>query len=256
MRELMPSFTVPDGYRAVFDPAAGVVEAETALAVARAGARAAGAELAFSERLLSWRTDGDGCLVETSARRIRTRSLVLATGAWVGQLVPELADLFEVWRIVTVTLRAGQRIAEPPALGAFSVDRPEGLVFGIPDAAGNGFKAGVDAGEIWNPDHPATPPTDDEVSELCRLMAEYVPGAATDPRRDVVEAVACLYTMTRDRRFVLGRLPWAPAVVVAAACSGHGFKFGPAIGAAIADLCRGDERRDLDFIGVERRLHT
>ncbi|MFC8845985.1 MULTISPECIES: FAD-dependent oxidoreductase [unclassified Micromonospora] len=254
LRELMPSFAVPDGYRAVYDPSAGVVEAGTALAVARAGARAAGAELAFGERMLSWRAAGDGCLVETTDRRIRVRSLVLATGAWVGRVVPALADLFEVWRIVTVTLRAGQPLARPPRLGAFSVDRPDGLVFGIPDAAGNGFKAGIDAGEVWDPGRPAAPPTAGETGDLCRLMARYVPGVAADPQRDVVEAASCLYTMTHDRRFVLGRLPWAPPVVVAAACSGHGFKFAPAIGAAVADLCGGADRADLDFVGVRRRL--
>jgi sarcosine oxidase len=32
---------------------------------------------------------------------------------------------------------------------------------------------------------------------------------------------------------------------MAAACSGHGFKFGPAVGAALADLTTGVARPDL-----------
>ena len=75
-----------------------------------------------------------------------------------------------------------------------------------------------------------------------------------DPSADVVEASACLYTMTADRRFVVGTLPATPQVVVAAACSGHGFKFGPAVGEAAADLCAGIDRPDLDFVGVARRV--
>ncbi|BCB83090.1 hypothetical protein Psuf_004030 [Phytohabitans suffuscus] len=121
LRQLMPSLAVPDGYHAVFDPSAGVVAAERAVAVARAGARAAGAELAFGEAMLDWSATGTGCLVQTSTRRLRARWLVLATGAWVGRAVPQLAGLFEVWRIVTVTVRPGQQVAEPPRLGAFSV---------------------------------------------------------------------------------------------------------------------------------------
>ena len=35
------------------------------------------------------------------------------------------------------TVRAGQTRGRPPGLGAFSVDREGGLVFGIPDADGN-----------------------------------------------------------------------------------------------------------------------
>ena len=47
--------------------------------------------------------------------------------------------------------------------------------------------------------------------------------------------------MTPDKRFVVGALPGTPEVVLVSACSGHGFKFGPAIGEAIADLV--DRRR-------------
>jgi sarcosine oxidase len=62
--------------------------------------------------------------------------------------------------------------------------------------------------------------------------------------------------VTPDRRFVVGALPATPQVLVASACSGHGFKFGPAIGEALADLATGTERPDLDFIGVQRLLET
>jgi sarcosine oxidase len=130
------------------------------------------------------------------------------------------------------------------------VDRPEGLVFGIPDVAGNGFKAGIDAGAVWDPEVPVAPPTEAEIAELTGLMTTYVPEITPD----VVETAACLYTMTADKRFVIGALPWAPAVTVAAACSGHGFKFGPAIGEAVADLVQDRPRPDLDFIGTERRI--
>jgi sarcosine oxidase len=249
MRALMPSLAVPAGYRAVYDPAAGVLDASAVLTAARAGARAAGAELVFGERMLSWKSTDAGVSVETTHRTIRAGRLVLAVGAWVGRVLPGLAGLFEVWRIVTVTLRSGQAAAVPPALGAFSVDRPGGLAFGIPDVAGNGFKAGVDAGPVWDPAMPPAPATEAEITALAELMTGYVPG--TQP--DVAEAASCLYTMTADRRFLLGELPGQPSVVVAAACSGHGFKFGPAVGEAIADLATGVERPDLDFISVKRR---
>ncbi|MCE0535729.1 FAD-dependent oxidoreductase [Kineosporia rhizophila] len=252
MARLMPGFQPPSGYRAVHDPSAGVLEAARGLEVARAGARAAGAELVFGETVLSWRQESERCIVTTDQREITCRKLVLSAGAWAGHLVPELAHLFEVWRIVTVTLAPGQEPGQVPQLGCFSVDRPEGLVFGIPDADGNGFKAGVDLGPVWDPTVPATPPTADEIAGLTGLMQQYVPGI----RAEVVEAVACLYTMTADRRFVLGPLPWAPAVTVAAACSGHGFKFGPALGEAVADLVQERPRPELDFIGVQRRLTT
>lgn len=248
--QLMTSFAMPGGHSAVYDPTAGVVEAAAALRVARAGARQRGAELAFGERMVDWCQEPGGDVVVTTDRRtIRADTLVLAPGAWVGGVVPELADLFEVWRILTVTVRPGQWAGLPPGLGCFSVNRPDGLLFGIPDVAGNGVKVGVDARQVWDPVLAPDPPTAAEIARLCALLTTVVP----DLEPDVVDSVACLYTMTADRRFVVGRLPATPRVIVAAACSGHGFKFGPAIGEAVADLVTGRERPDLDFVGVARR---
>jgi cysteine desulfurase/selenocysteine lyase len=41
-------------------------------------------------------------------------------------------------------------------------------------------------------------------------------------------------------------------VLVASACSGHGFKFAPVIGAALADLVTGRARDDLAFLSPAR----
>ncbi|WP_345801639.1 N-methyl-L-tryptophan oxidase [Microbacterium sp. AZCO] len=249
MAELMPGFAVPEGYRAVHDPSAGVIEASRALTALQRSASAHGAELRWGVRAEGWESIQGGVLVRTDAGDLRARTLVIAGGSWMGALVPELAPLLEVWRILTLTVAAGQAVGQPPSLGAFSVDRSEGLVFGIPDADGNGVKLGVDAGAVWDPETPVAPPSDDEIATLQALLAAYVPGIDTTP----VEAAACLYTMTADKRFVLGPLGRAPEVIVASACSGHGFKFGPAVGEALADLATGVARDDLAFISTSRR---
>jgi sarcosine oxidase len=48
-----------------------------------------------------------------------------------------------------------------------------------------------------------------------------------------VETQSCLYTTTADEHFVLER---RGRVVVGSACSGHGFKFAPAVGRRLAGL--------------------
>ncbi|WP_432537154.1 FAD-dependent oxidoreductase [Kineococcus arenarius] len=250
LRSLASGLSLPSGWAAVHDPSAGVVEAAAALQVARDGACGHGAELAFGERVLRWEQTVDGCLVHTDRRTVRAGRLVLAGGAWNGELEPSLAGLFSVWRILTATFRSGQAVAQPPSLTAFSVDRPDGLVFGLPDVDGSGFKVGIDAEHPWDPELAPAPPTAAEVDRLVATATALVPGLEPD----VVEAVACLYTMTEDKRFVLGALPHAPEVVVASACSGHGFKFGPAVGEAVADLCQDVPRPDLEFIGTDRRV--
>lgn len=249
LKHRMPGFRVPDGYGAVYDPSAGVLEAARALAALREVAVGRGAELRYGQRVAGWEAGDDAVEVRTSDGTVRASRLVLAVGPWAAREVPQLADLLEVWRILTVTVEPGQAVAMPPSLGAFSVDRPEGLVFGIPDAAGNGFKLGVDAGEVWDPETPPAPPSVAEIDELRGLIETFVPGIDTSHP----DAAACLYTMTADRRFILGPLAQSPRVLVASACSGHGFKFGAAIGEALADLHENIARPDLDFVSTARR---
>ncbi len=46
----------------------------------------------------------------------------------------------------------------------------------------------------------------------------------------------CFYTNTDDERFILER---RGDVVIGSACSGHAFKFAPAVGERLAALARG-----------------
>ncbi len=249
LQQRMPGLRLPEGYGAIYDPYAGMLEAERAVGALQAEAAAAGATLLFETTLSGWDSTADGVVATTSAGRVRASRIVFTVGSWVSRVFPAFATLTEVWRILTVTVAPGQAAGMPPQLGAFSIDRPEGLMFGIPDADGNGVKIGVDARELWDPEVPVGSLSDAELDSFRGLFSTYLPDLDPTP----VEAAACLYTMTEDRRFILGALPSAPEVIVGSACSGHGFKFAPAIGEALADLAMENARPDLDFISVARR---
>ena len=72
----------------------------------------------------------------------------------------------------------------------------------------------------------------DDVAMIRSYLAAHLP-AANGPND---AATTCLYTMTPDGDFIVDRLPDAPQIVIASPCSGHGFKFAPAIGDILADL--------------------
>ncbi len=237
--ELAPSLSLPEGYGAVHDPDAGVLEAARALAFAQRAAAEAGAELRFGETVLDWAVVDGVVTVRTDRGELRARRLVLAGGPWAGRLLPGAEGFFEVWRILTFTAPAGQGLAQPDALGCFSVDLPEGLVFGLPEVAGSGAKIGIDAGPVWDPETPVAPPTAEEAEALAALLRRFVPGIETEGG----EAVACLYTMTPDKRFVVGPLPGSPEIIAASACSGHGFKHSAGIGLVAAELLTGGRSR-------------
>ncbi|MER5183899.1 N-methyl-L-tryptophan oxidase [Streptomyces sp. NPDC002896] len=247
-----PGLRIPEGYGAVYDPDAGVIDAEGALRAQLALARAAGAQVRDGEPVKGFEPDGSGVVVTTAHGRIRAERLVLCAGPWTGRLLPRLAPALRVTRIVNAYFEAADDgPLAPPGLGVFSLELPQGLVYGIPALGGQGLKVGLDSGDACDPDAPRRPAQPDELALLTDAVRRHLPAAGA-----LRSHLTCLYTMTDDRRFVLGPLSDLPQVVVASACSGHGFKFTPAIGAALADLARGLPRPDLDFLAPARLLES
>ena len=82
--------------------------------------------------------------------------------------------------------------------------------------------------EALNPDEGGSPDPA-LVDRIAAWVRERLPGVDPEP----VESDTCLYTSTADEEFVLER---RGRVVVGSACSGHGFKFAPAVGRRLAAL--------------------
>jgi sarcosine oxidase len=240
LRELVPAFTFPTDHVAVFEPRAGVLAPERAIGATLARARALGATLATDQPLLAWQADAHGVTVTTPAGRHVAERLVLATGAWMGEVLADLALPLVVERNVLAWF-------DPPPgtpTDAFAPDRfpvflhevtPALTWYGFPDF-GDGIKvAQHGGGEATTADAVRRTVDAADLAPLRGLLAAHLPAANGQVRA----AVACPYTRTPDGHFVLDRHPAHPAVIVASPCSGHGFKFAPAIGAVLADLATG-----------------
>ncbi|MFD0521895.1 FAD-dependent oxidoreductase [Paractinoplanes durhamensis] len=247
--EIFPGLRLGDEFGAIYDPAAGVLDAAAAMRSLRELSLAHGVDRRTGCRVEGWNADGEGVTVRTADGLLRADRLVIAAGPWTGALVPELAGLLRVVRIVNIHIGATDPAAvSAPALGPFSVEVPgAGLLYGLPAVDGSALKIGLDHGPADDPDRPQTPVTAAEAATLLGLARRFLPAA----NGDVVDSVACRYTMAPRNRFAVGALAGTPQVLVAAACSGHGFKFGPAIGAGLADLALGKQRPDLDFLSPE-----
>jgi sarcosine oxidase len=93
----------------------------------------------------------------------------------------------------------------------------------------HGLKAGAHhAGEEAVPDEVGEPDP-----AIVERIASWVRERFPDVDPEPAEAQACLYTTTADQSFILER---RDRVVVGSACSGHGFKFAPAVGRRLAAL--------------------
>ena len=122
---------------------------------------------------------------------------------------------------------------------------------GFPLLAGSdGVKLLLDRlGPVVAPDDPDREIESDILERLERYAADTVRGLTGR----VIEATSCRYTLTPDEDFVIDTHPGHPQIVIASACSGHGFKFGIEIGRILAALAVGrDPGRDLSRFRLGR----
>jgi sarcosine oxidase len=132
----------------------------------------------------------------------------------------------------------------------FLLENTDGVFYGFPaDADGVKVAKHHHLDEAVDPDRNvrAVSATDEAVIRLA--LKAHLPDA--DGR--LLAAQTCLYTMTPDGDFIVDRLPECPQIIVAAPCSGHGFKFAPVIGEILADLAvMGHTEHDISCFSLKR----
>jgi sarcosine oxidase len=253
VRHRYPAVRVGDGWQAVLERDAGFVDPEATVRAQLRLAEAAGADLR-AEQVVAIEP-GDEPVVITAEHRYRARSVVVAAGPWAPGLLAAAGLPIVARRKVVAHLAPRDPAAlGPAALPGFVVSDAAGLFYGFPFLTGHGVRIGRhDGGEDTTPEEVDRVVRPEEVAELRALLERVLPDAAGP----LLDAVTCLYTMSPDGDFLLGPLPGAPGVVVATGCSGHAFKFVPALGEALADLATGGAPRvDLGFLDPARFAST
>ena len=255
VRRRFPQFRVPDGWSALLEPGAGFARPERAIAAAAALARMHGAEIREHEQALGWEETAGGVRVRTDRGELEGDALVIAAGAWTPGIAAALGVRLEPRRVVLGWFAPRAPAAcDAARMPAFYVDRPGAPGFyGIPTAPDQGSPAGVKvafhAGTPCDPDAPREPARGDELAALARATAEFAPAAAGR----ALSAATCLYTMSADGHFVVDRMPGCSRTWVACGFSGHGFKFMPVIGEALADLATaGNTDLPVGFLSAAR----
>ena len=247
-RQRFPQFRFRDDQEVVFEKEAGLLNVEQCVLTHVLQARTAGASVAV-ESVRSWSADAMSVHVKTNVNEYRASRLIVTAGAWTRQV---LADL----HVDLTVLRKPQfwhRVETPVwrDVPAFFFETPTGCFYGFPSRDGESIKVAEHTGG-------------DVVSEPTGLDRSLLPGEATSVEAFVkrtttgVVPVAdrysiCMYTMSPDGHFFVDRHPQFPHVVLGAGFSGHGFKFTPVIGQALADLAvDGSTSLPIDFLQLDR----
>jgi sarcosine oxidase len=254
LRSRFPMFAVGEDACAYYEPEAGYLRPEAAVAAQLALATDLGASVRPAEPVLEWHASSQGVRVRTASGVYDGDWLVLCPGPWINELFPEGRGRFEVFRQLMLWFPI---ISEPAGLAEMPIfvwdfgGELTGFVhfrgfYGFPPLAGDagGVKVGTEQFDsTTEPDGAQHPATEGEATLLrADVVGERLPWLGSTPLR----TASCLYTSTRGNRFVIDRHPDHDNVTIVSACSGHGFKHSPAIGQAVARWITG-ERQDIDL---------
>ncbi len=237
-RRRWPMFSLRPGEVALFERRAGVLLPELALETALALAGEAGAELRFGEPVVEWEA-GVGIRVRTAHGDHHASRLVLAAGAWMATELPRLELPLSVARQLLFWLDAGGDVG-PDRLPIFIWEWEPGRAFyGFPDL-GDGVKVAIHhEGRATAAETVSREVRPGEEDELLSALESCAPSLSGKVR----SAAVCLYTNTPDEAFILDAHPADPRVLMVSPCSGHGFKFAPALGEIAADLAEAKQPR-------------
>jgi sarcosine oxidase len=250
LRARYPLFDWPDGWQGVFEQQAGWLAPERSIEAHLRLAEQVGATLRFEEPVERWESTPDGVRVTTATGTFEARQLVIAAGAWMSQLAPELAPELSVERSVLFWFEPTAERDAFARLPVYIVQDTDRIFYGFPYVEGQGVKvAGLHFGDRADPDTLDRSVSAGDEERVRAWLRRRMP-LANGARR---QAKVCMYTNTRDANFVIDRLADHPNVVVASACSGHGFKFSSVIGEILADLVLdGHTRHPIGFLSAKR----
>lgn len=236
---IQPAFALPADEDVVFEPDAGLLAASRAVALqVELARRLGGGRTRVLEGTPVRRVDLDGerPAVVTDEHRIVAGRLIVAAGAWVARLIPNLPVPVRVTRQQVLYFRPAD--PSPFQIGRFPVFISKGAseedaFYGMPDFLGLGVKTARHGGPAVDPDVNSPVIGEAYRSEIRQFLRGHIPALA-DAAIGLTEV--CLYTVAPDEEFHVDFLPVRRDVLVASPCSGHGFKFSCLIGRVLADL--------------------
>ncbi len=239
LKRTIPVFGVPDDSEVVFEPDAGmlaarrILEAEIVLARHYGGEKTVILENSPVRRI---DLEAEKPTVETDTLRMIGDRLIVAAGPWLSRLLPSYPVPLQVTRQQVLYIDPPDAVAYGPGrlpVFIYKGHEDHDAYYGMPTFEGLGVKVARHGGPVFDPDQRDPEVGPEYLGVLRSLLGSLLPALADAP---IQRTEVCLYTMAPDDQFHVGTLADRPDVIVASACSGHGFKFSTLIGRVLADL--------------------
>eukprot|EP00892_Ulva_mutabilis_P004975 jgi/Ulvmu1/284/UM001_0288.1 len=223
----------------LYSPFGGILESENCIRAHLAGAEKYGAQIELHARVKTFHHGPrEPQVVTEDGRSFQARAAVLAAGAWMPKLIPQLDRYLEAERQVVAWFEVDESVSplrhtsHPVWIMGHSNG---GDYYGFPQFGDQpGFKIGRmhHLREKTDPDAVRREVDAADIAVLREVVADCFPCADGA----VLQSSTCLFTNTPDSHFLLDKHPAADNVVMVSACSGHGFKFTSVLGEIAKDL--------------------
>jgi sarcosine oxidase len=288
---MYPQFKNLDGMNGLLEYNAGFVRPELSIEAALSVAKENGAVIwdnHLVENIREVSTDEHDSFVEISLTFgsgntvIQSKKVIIAAGAWTAELIPSWSRVLKVTRQIQAwidtrkfekhipstknPLETEHSLYHPKQMPTWliSSSQLETSFYGIPiDPCSSDYPSHIKIAlhgrnvEV-DPNLKNPPVTNEEVKELedaFRLFFQYhdYNYCQNQDIPIIDDSKSCMYTMTPDGHFLLGKPKGYDNVYAAAGLSGHGFKMVPSLGQALVDMAfLGKVDFDVEFLSPSR----
>lgn len=252
VRHRFKGFSIPATDSAIFDPNGGVLKVEDCIRTHVKLAEGHGAEIHTTETVRHWYVSKDAVNVETDRDHYKCRQLVIAPGPWAPSMLPAFAPHLH---LVRKSLFWFDNEADSYRIDngcpVFLFEQGEHAFYGFPEMDAKGIKVADHNGgrRITSPADLDRHVDTDELEAISLMLRHYLPEVG----HQLNDHTTCMYTMSTDGHFIVGRYPEVEHVQIVAGLSGHGFKFAPVLGEIMADLVlEGATRHPIAFLAPTR----
>ncbi len=241
VEELFPAIKAVDSDLVYYyEPDAGYLLPEKCIEVQLRLAKNNNASVLTNTKVHEINETVDGITVNIGTEVIACKKVIVTAGPWIKNLLPnELDDALKTslrtlfWFDID---KDHYDELKPGKLPVILCDDEEYDFYGFPALAGEngGMKFAVhELGREIEPDEKDAADVEEGLSDkLYQYLSKYIKYV----KPEVIKSFNCIYTETHDEDFIIDFKPNSKNIIMASACSGHGFKHSAAIGEILAQL--------------------
>jgi sarcosine oxidase len=177
--------------------------------------------------------DEAGTVTLQDGSHLNADRVIVAAGGWMPKLLPHWGDALTVYRTAVTYVDPPAEMAAAWARSPVILDLGSDLDgYIIPESGGGGLKFGTGRHKVKAEAQDAGRNRKPRDGEGAEILAHFAGAIRNIGGYRPLSVVTCAYTFTADERFTARAFG---KVLAISACSGHGYKFGAAVGRRAAD---------------------